>query len=267
MNDRNYQEAIRCFDKALRIDKTDECLVNSAVCYAKTGEYDEAERILSESNRGSVSGRYVQAEIAYAKKDFDEAITGFEYVKDNAQEEYLKRNAYVSLAEVYRDLRVDNPRDSFYLDKQIAVLEEALVKLKNRDDLTITEMLAGAYDSAQKYDLSVEKFRRLLELGYDREYIYLNLVKIHHKTDNLKEAEVVLKEMQEKYPESCDCYIQYARLYASIEADKSPEDRDYSKVYEYYLLAKKYNDDSKRNDDMDKLETEIQQLKDAGWLE
>lgn len=260
-----YNEAIRCFDKAMKVGFSVECLVNSAVCRAKTGKVDEAQKMLEENKSDDESKKYVEAEIAVAQNRVEDAIKGFEYVISNAKNEFLKKQAYISLAELYREKRhID--KDSFvYLDKQISVMEQAVRELKLEDDLTLTEMMGEAYFTSKDYELAVQKFERLLDLGYEREYIYNNIAIIYHQTGRFDDAERILNRMKERFPQSYQCYVRLAFLYIDMESRKDETERNYKKAVECYELAEKYTS-AQQKSELIQLKRLIEELEEKGWL-
>ena len=132
--------------------------------------------------------------------------------------------------------------------------------------MIITEAMAEVYFTAKKYDLSIQKFKRLTELGYERAYIYRNIAIIYQQTGDFKEAEDTLMTMREKYPDNYQCYMQLAYLYMDMEGQKSEEIRNYSKVSEYYELAVQYAPNGKDTSDILQLTAKINELRSKGWL-
>lgn len=261
-----YNDAILCFEKALELENSAECCTNLAVCYARVKKISRAESIISKNKSGDEVSRYVKAEIATARGEVDDAINGFEYVIDNTGNDFLKKRAYIALAEIYKEQRHKDKDNFYFLEKQIEVMEEAMRELKLEDDLTLTEMMGEAYFTSQQYDLSVAKFKRLLELGYDRDYIYKNIAIIYQQTDQLEEAEAVLFEMNEKFPKNYECYAQLAFVYAGMESKKPVDERDYTRVLECYEMAEKYAG-SQNKSDLAQLERLISALREKEWIE
>lgn len=260
----DYESAIIAFNDLLKIKNDEETYINLSVCYAKNGNSNMALKTLDNIFGRKDVGHFVKGEIHFKEKEYNTAEVLFENVISETKDDDLKRRSYLELAYIYKEQRHKDIETYFYLNKQIEVMEEAVRELKIEDDLTFTEMMAEAYFTAMKYDLSVQKFSRLLELGYEKPYIYNNIAIIHQQTGNLKQAENILVEMRSKYPEDVNCYIRLAFLYMDMEAQKSNEDRDYSKVYSNYELAKKYAS-SPNDSDLIQLENSVDELKRKGW--
>ena len=262
---KDYEKAAECFEKSLDIKHDDDTVLNLAVSYARAGRSEKALNSMKKINDKKDAKAYIEGEIYCNKDDFILAEESFRKVIKITNDEGIKRNAYISLANMYKERRHDEKEGFPYLNKQIEILEEAVRELKAEDDIVITEMMGEAYFTAKNYDLSLIKFNRLLELGYERAYIYRNIAIIHQQTGNYKEAEKVLLEMRGKYPEDYTCYEQLAYLYLHKEGEKPQNERDYSKVEENYNLAKKYVD-SKNKSELIPLENAIKELEEKGWL-
>ncbi len=261
-----YNDAVLCFEKALKNGETTECYINLAVCCAKTGDFSKAEKVLENVSGEEAVKRYVEAEIRVAQGLLDDAVPDFEYVVSNTADENLKRRAYIALAELYREKRHLDKETFYYLEKQIQVMEDAVRTLKLEDDLTLTEMMGEAYFTNREYELAVQKFRRLIELGYVRDYIYYNMAIIYQQDGRLSEAESVLLEMKEQYPENYQCYMQLAFVYIEMENKKPAEQRDYSSAVECYELASDYAGSQNRTD-LVQLDRLVESLRRNGWID
>ena len=263
---KNYEDAASCFEKALFISDNDEAVLNLAVCYAREGKSEKALDVIENTKQKTDVKKYIEGEIYLKEKDDDKAEQKFREVIDNTDDEGLKRNSYIQLATLYREKRHEDKENFTYLNKQIEIMEEAVKVLHAEDDIVLTEMMAEAYYTAMYYDLSLNKFNRLLELGYERPYIYVNIAVIHQQIGNYDEAEETLIDMRSKFPEDYSCYLHLGLLYIDIEGEKAQENRDYSKVVKNYELAQKYVDDSHESE-LIPLENAIEELEDKGWLD
>jgi len=266
----DYKSAVTYIERACETDTSSiEYLRDLAVCYAKLGKLSQARKILDQITRDAseddVLG-YVKGQVLLAEGDKDAAIESFKNVIGSTGNENLKKRSYLEISDIYKSMRHDDKVTFKALDKQIEILEQAVRDLKNEDDLIITEAMAEAYFTAQHYDLSIRKFKRLLELGYDRAYIYRNIAIIYQQTGDYEEAEQYLKQMMEKYPDNYQCYLQLAFLYLETEGLKAEEDRDYSKVLENYNMAVKFAPEGENTSDLLPLARKIEELKEKKWL-
>ncbi|MGL5694995.1 MAG: tetratricopeptide repeat protein, partial [Peptostreptococcaceae bacterium] len=264
---KNYEKAIMDFHKATEydVDKV-EYQRDLAVCYAKTDRIEKAKDVIDEIilfKEYDDVVYYVNGEIEYQLGNIDEAIYNFQSAIDIADEDEVKRKAYLSLSDIYKENR-NNSTNA--LNEQIYILERALGDLQFKDDFVITEYLAEAYFDANRYDESSEKFNKLLSLGYDRPYIYSNLAIIYQQMGNLSQAENILLEMKVKYPNDYKCYVQLAYVYLEQEGMKSEYSRDYSEVLQNYELAKQFSPSGVDNSEVMQLNNKISELRQKGWL-
>lgn len=263
----DFEKALEHYEKAYGMDKTNNAYPRDlAVCYAKLGMLDEAEELLGlipedGENDGIIS--YIKGQVQYSKGDFDGAVDNFERVISVSHDEDLQTHAYIELANMYKSL---SHQDKSAVDKQIQVLERAEDNLHSKDNPIILEALAQAYFNAGMYDKSIEKFEKLLHLGYNRPYIYRNIAIIYQNVENYDKAEETLKTMEDKYPEEYICYVQYAYLYMEIESKKPAESRDYTRVQQYYDLAVRNSLEGENASEILQLKAKINELRSKGWL-
>lgn len=268
--DENYELAKSYLKKACELDSSDNTYRRDlAVCYAKLGDLEKAKNILDKIQANGVDEdilNYVRGQVALAEGSTDEAIADFEKTISLTESEDMKTRSYLELSDIYKSMRHTDYENWTAINKQIEVLERAVKDLKDEDNLLITEAMAEAYFTAKKYDLSVQKFNRLIELGYERAYIYRNIAIIYQQTGKYSEAEQVLETMKEKYPDNYQCYLQLSYLYMDIEGEKSEDSRDYSEAYKNYKLAVKFAPNGKQTSDVMQLAAKINELKEKGWL-
>lgn len=266
----DYETAIEFFEKAHKGDPENKDYPRDlAICYAKTGELEKAEKILDTIGTDGDSEdilNYVSGQILLKEGKTDEAIEKFEETIAITEDEDLKTRSYLELSGIYKDMRHTDRENWTAIEKQIEVLERAVKDLKNEDNLLITEEMAEVYFTAKKYDLSIKKFKRLIELGYERAYIYRNIAIIYQQTGEFDKAEETLETMQEKYPDEYQCYLQFAYLYLETEGLKDESKRDYKKVLENYNLAVQYAPSGKNTSDIQQLTAKIDELRSKGWL-
>ncbi len=116
------------------------------------------------------------------------------------------------------------------------------------------------------YEQSISMFSKLLDLGYDRAYIYRNISIIYQQLGDLNQAENVLVDMKEKYSDDYRCYLQLAYIYLDMESQKEEYDRNYSKVLQNYDLAIQFASEGNSTSDIIPLTNKIEELKIKGWI-
>ena len=266
-DNKEYDKARENFSRAVEIDNTNiDYARDYAVSNAKVGKITEAQTIIDtilnkEENEDTVN--YINGEIELYEENLYDAIASFEKVIDITNNEELKRKAYISLSDIYKDNRgiIKNATS-----KQIKILNNATADLNNKDNIYITEALAEAYFTNNQYNNSAENFNKLLDLGYDRPYIYRNLAIIYQYMNNFSRAENILFTMKDKQPEEYSCYLQLGLLNLEREANKIESSRNYSKVLEYYNLAVQYAPQGEQTSDLIPLGNKINELRQKGWI-
>ena len=266
-NNKEYDKARENYSEALKIDNINiDYARDYAVSNAKVGKITEAQNIINtllnkDENEDSVN--YINGEIELYEENLYEAINSFEKVIDITNNEELKRKAYISLSDIYKNNRdiIENA-----VSKQIEILNNAKADLNNKDNVYITEALAEAYFSNKQYNNSAENFNKLLDLGYHRPYIYRNLAIIYQHMNNFSRAEDILFTMMDKYPEDYSCYLQLGFLNLDRESQKPQSSRNYTKVLEYYELAVQYAPQGPQTSDVIPLGNSINQLRNYGYI-
>ena len=266
-DNKEYDKARENFSRAVEIDNTNiDYARDYAVSNAKVGKITEAQNIINtllnkDENEDSVN--YINGEIELYEENLYEAINSFEKVIDITNNEELKRKAYISLSDIYKNNRgiIENAAS-----KQIEILNNAEADLNNKDNVYITEALAEAYFANKQYNNSAENFNKLLDLGYHRPYIYRNLAIIYQYMNNFSRAEDILFTMMDKYPEDYSCYLQLGFLNLDRESQKPESSRNYTKVLEYYELAVQYAPQGPQTSDVIPLGNSINQLRNYGHI-
>ena len=266
-DNKEYDKARENLSRAVEIDNDNiDYARDYAVSNAKVGKITEAQNIINtllSKNEYEDSVNYINGEIELYEENLYDAIASFEKVIDITNNEELKRKAYISLSDIYKDNRsiIENA-----INKQIEILNKAKSDLNNKDDVYITEALAEAYFANNQYNNSAENFNKLLDLGYDRPYIYRNLAIIYQYMNNFSRAENILFTMKDKHPEEYSCYLQLGLLNLERESNKIESSRNYSKVLEYYNLAVQYAPQGEQTSDLIPLGNKINELRQKGWL-
>lgn len=262
----DYSNAGGYLQRATELDPSEVTYArDTAVCFAKLGDYNKAQEFLN-----SITGRgddalvyYINGQISDAKNEYNSALSYYDQTIESSSDEELTKKAFISKSDIYKKLRSSDPSA---LSKQIQTLETALSTIDNKDDIILTEQLAEAYFSDNNYNASIEKFRKLLDMGYDRAYIYRNIAIIYQQMNDLSSAENILLDMQEKYPDNYQCYLQLAYVYMESEGNKPESSRNYSTVLENYNKAVQFAPDGANTSDIIPLTSKINELRQKGWL-
>lgn len=268
----NYEEAASSYQKAVqRNEANPDYYRDFAISLAKIGNLDRAQQVVDAAReRGvdSLSIQLAEGEIALAAGDTDTARADFQQVFDETEDSVLIERTALSLNSIYA---AENDTNS-----QVSILEQALERLPLEKNLAVTEALGGVYASlsaastgeeAQTYgNKALECFQSLLQKGYTRFYVMNNIAILFQNLGRYDEAEEMLVQIQEKYPEDYRVYMQFAFLYADMEAQKPNNQRDYQKFFENSSLAFEKYDSSKGQDlQMEMLEQLDDELRAGGW--
>lgn len=264
---KDYEKAYSYFKKVHKIDSSN-LIYNRdlAVCLAKLGELEQAQNIIDnvfESSKSDDVLNYINGEIYLKQGNIEAAIGSFNNTISETKDELLKKKSYISISDIYKSNRntIDNS-----IVKQIEILNKAINDLNNKEDIAIIESLAEAYFENNDYENSAVNFEKLIEIGYDRAYIYSNLAIIYQHTGDYHKAEEILYKMKEKYKEDYTCYLRLAFLYLDIETQRPEDIRNYKKAVEYYKLAIKFAPNGANTQDIIPLTSKINELSTKGWI-
>lgn len=262
-----YEKAYNYLEKASTIDESNiEYKRDLAVCLARLGKIQNAQDIINEiisNNQSNDVVDYINGEIKLEKGDIYSAIKSFKKSIEITKDDNIRKKSYIAISNICKEHR-ETIDDALY--QQIRILEEAKKNLIDKDDIVITEALGEAYFEANIYEKSISMFNKLLDLGYDRAYIYRNIAIIHQQLGDLNQAENVLIDMKEKYSDDYRCYLQLAYVYLEIELQNDEYSRDYSNVLQNYNLAIQFAPEGNRTSDIIPLANKIEELKTKGWI-
>ena len=241
-----------------------------AIALARTGYSDDAEEQLNEAielGLGEDSIYFVQGEIAYSRQKYDEAVVFFKQVLQMSPNASLRKRAILLSSDAYRALGSD------WLDEEIKMLEDAEQTEDIGYSLHAEEKLADAYAKMAKtqpayYEKSLNKFTKLYDEGYTTRQMMENLAILYQEMNLLADAETILLEMAETYPEDYHAYKRLAFLEADKQQNKSNTDRNYHKTKEFADKARALYESSEAAEDTEMLmlENMMRDLRDGGWF-
>lgn len=263
----NWTGAIQYFSNAVDLatddenysEKINEYKADLAKAYVKDNQIESAEQVMNSIPEGNDDYvNYIKCEIYEASNDISGAINGYKDIISTTQNEQMKVNCYTAIADIYKD------KDDF--SSEIDILTEAQNNLQGGSNLVLKEMLGEAYYKDGNYTTSAQIFNELLESGYTRAYIYLNIAYAYQQSGDLVSAENILMQMKAKYPEDYRCYVQLAYVYMESEGYKNENSRDYEKVLDNYNLAVQYAPSGENTAEVVQLKGKIDELESQGWL-
>lgn len=243
-----------------------------AITLAKLGQIDEAQEQLDKGVELGITQDSIymaQGEIAHVKGEYEDAAGYLEQAVSLTEDNILKKRALFLCSDVYRAMGDETA------DKEVMLLERNMEQLDGGDRMALEERLAAAYvrkaqtDEAQAgeyYEKALAMFKRVYDSGYVTYQLQQNIAILYENMDRFDEAEDMLMQMAEDYPERYEVYMRLAYLEADRQQMKENVDRDYMQMYEYYEKAKEKYEGKEQNMEMDMLDTMIQDLRDGGWL-
>ena len=245
-----------------------------AIILAKTGRADEAETALDTAiglGLGEDSIYMVQGEIAYSRGEDEKAIEHLTDSIRSSESQELKKRATILCAQACQRLGDE------YLDQEMELLQSSLNAFGLEASMHMKEQLADAYArkarqsqeaGAEYYPKSLELFQELYESGYSTRQMMENIAILYQQTERLDEAEAMVNQMIEKYPDDYRAYKRLAFLEADRQQKKDNGDRDYMKMKEVYDRALQLYQESRFDGDteMQMLENMMRDLADGGWL-
>ena len=218
----NWTGAIEYFSKTVDLasqdenynDRINEFKADLAKAYVKDNQIEKAQEIINSIPDGNDDYiNYINCEIDEASNNISSAISGYKNIINTTKNENIKSECYISIANIYKN------RNNF--NEEINILIEATNNLQGGSNLVVKEMLGEAYYKNGEYTSSANIFNELLEAGYTRPYIYLDIAYAYQQSGDLVSAENVLIQMEEKYPSEYRCYVQLAYVYIESEGNKS----------------------------------------------
>ena len=267
-----YGNAIPFFEEAIRLNHDNSRYFSDyAVTLAKTGNVESAEQALGLAvslGLGQDSIYMVQAEIAFAQGEDEEAVRHLMDSLRITKDHDLRRRAVILCALAYQRL------GGAWLDDEISLLEGAENTFGSEVSMHISEMLGNAYARKAKeigeqnsgyYGKALEKFEKLYRQGYATCQMMENIAILNQQMDHFDQAYEILNQMIEKYPDDYRGYKRLAFLEADRQQKKTNEYRDYQGMKSWYEKAKeRYRGEG--DTEMQMLDTMIGELQKGGWF-
>lgn len=276
----DYKNAAAYFNRAIEKNKENsEYYRDLAISYARLKNPTSALMTLETAEDlglKSDSISLVKGEICFSKGDYAGAEKEFLSVIKETKDDYIKMRAYMVCDNMYK---ASKQTFNDVLEKEINLLEDGAANLTLEHSSAVTDMLADAYIRKGNSDVlnsklwwgkAVKCFETLINRGDTDFTLMQNCAILYHQIGNYDKAESMLLNMEKKYPEDYRVYMRLAFLYADEQLLIQNENRNYSKVKEYYDKAEKLYEKSSKNGksdpEMQKLNNMILDLKNKDWL-
>ena len=243
-----------------------------AITLARLGQVDEAKGQLERGIRLGIAQDSIymaQGEIAHVKGEYESAAEYFKQTIATTSDIQMKKRAILLCVDVYRTIGYDA------VDEEIALLEQYRSQFEGNGALVMTQYLAEAYarkaqsdetTAQQYYEKSLALFQSIYDSGYVTFQIQQNMVILYENMKRFDEAETLLLQMTQDYPERYEVYKRLAYLEADRQQMKENKDRDYQKMRAYYEQAKEKYAGKEQDMEMDMLDNMMKELVDGGWF-
>ncbi len=269
----DFPNAERCLASALEYNKSNGLYYRDyAVTLAKMGQTEAAEEQLDtgiELGLAQDSIYMAQGEIAHVKGQYGEALEYLGQAITATSDMQMKKRAILLCVDVYKTMGNEA------VDQEIELLEKYRSQFEGNGYLVMTEYLAEAYTrkaqtdeakTVESYQTALDLFRTIYDSGYVTYRLQQNMAILYENLDRFDEAEALLQQMAEAYPERYEVYKRLAYLEADKQQMKENIERDYKQMLAYYEKAKEKYSEEDQDMEMDMLDKMMQELKDGGWL-
>jgi len=237
-----------------------------AVSLARTGDIEQAELILTKAkdlDLDTDSLNLLNGEIAFAKREYDDAVEYFGRVIALAGDDYIRYRSYHTSDEIFK--LQGRP------ERSVELLETAMNRIPLNRVPEMKERLADAYVKNGDYDKAVTLFSQIAEEGVPQFHIMHGLVILLQNEGEFARAANVLNEMADLFPNDYRVPMRQAYLEADRQARVTNEKRDYTRTKEYYDRATRlYNENIRPGEsdpEMQKLDGIMEQLKANKWID
>lgn len=272
----DLKEALYYFEKAVKEEpEQNDYLKDYLFALIQSGEYELAERLLVNWENAGGS-RYIQsyftAFIAAGNGDIDAVEAEVLVCLEQQQDTVLQKNAVLLLADVYQQKASSSGQIEWY-EMEVELFKRAEQLMQGGPDMELIEkkgeisyQLAKRTGLESDYMQAADCFRRLLDYGYQRPYLYRNIAIIYQTQGQWAEAEMILLEMCEHYPEDYQGRYQLAFLYLERENQKTGAERNYDAVQSAYKEVLKLTRGTTQAGEIEPLVHILKELKDRGWI-
>ncbi len=256
-----------------------DALLDYAAALGKTGDYDGASILVDEllETADDLHAEYMKGELDYLKGNYKDAAESFSRVL-NASDlpDSLKRRAYISLAETYRDSSKLEASDDQSIEepqsKIISLINDAQNTAGMETNSVLWEMKGQAYsirgrqnDSKEDLLSAAESYWQVLKLGIKKPYLYVNVFACFEGAGDYEHAAQILNEYEENWPQSFEPHAYRALMLAEMQnGSTSP---DYSEVLMEYNKAASMTTSSDNTELIAQLNSLMESLKQNGYVE
>ena len=270
----DYENAIPFYEQAVMTsDNNPGYYRDYAIAYARTGNTDRAGEILDEGIGKGLTGAdlyLANAEMDNKNGDINRSIEEFKKAIDTSTDNNITGRAYVLYARAVRkkgdlqgarnileeayDAVDDRWRLRVLREKGAAAIQYIEENGENTDWIETAESCYEVLVRSERYTVN--------------DWLNYSLL-LKMKGDN-SGAKDVLTDAKTRYPDEYRIPLRLAMMEIELQSEKKEGERDYKKAEEYYQeserLYKKIRNSGDSDEEMQNLESIIEDLKGKGWL-
>ena len=272
----NYDKAVEYYTKSTGLNtENPEYYRDFAIALARSAYVDKAKEMLEKATKLGLENdgiAVVKGEIAFAEGDFKSAAENFANAMKSTANSDLKQRACLYLCRsYYQQGKYDDVLKT--VDDNISILNDARTRAANimcgEACLKKAETAANDADRKNTALKAIEYYTRVKALGAVSKETDFNLATAYQYADDMENAQKILNEMQNEFPEDCDVYARLAILEADKQAKLPVASRKYDKFKNYYDRAIKLslnNNDGTTSVYFQTMEQLMQRLKSGNWI-
>jgi len=237
-----------------------------AISLARTGSVDEAEQVLDLAQSlhlDADSSNLLSGEIAFAKREYDDAIDDFARVIATTDDDYLRYRAYHTSDEIFKLQGAP--------EKSAELLSAALQRIPLNRVSEMTERLADAYVKCGDFESAIALFEQLADGFVPQFHILHGLAILYQNVGEFDLAAAVLDELADAFPNDYRVPMRKAYLEAERQSQIANETRDYAAMKLHYDSAIALHTanarDGESDPEMQQLDALIEQLRANKWID
>lgn len=264
-----YEEAQDIIETALEYYSQDYSYYRDyALILIAQGKVDKAEgqlKISDELEWNELEYTFIEARIADAKEEYDEAIEKYIKVVNESSDMKMKRDIYTYCAQIY-----NNKRD---YRNEISILEQAKQVFPEEEEYDLQMARAymawgeeETYSSSEYYTKAKMLYEKLVKNNPDDFEIKGNIAVLYGKLGDEATEEEQLLVLKEEFRDKYQIYMWLCMVEDHKQENKKKKKRNYEQMKKYYEKARKLYSSSTKDYDMEDLEERMTELKEEGWI-
>lgn len=247
----NYEKSVEYYKKAVELDQSKpEYYRDFAIALSRSAYVDKAGEMLQKAvdlGIETASIDLAKAEIDFAKGNYTAAADGFKKAAESSKDSALTQRAYLYLCRTY-DRMGDYDSVIDTITKNMSIFTNDSVRIAN---IMCAEAYLKKADSAkdderrQYAQQSIDYYTRVKDAGGASQQTLFNLVTAYQYIDDTRNAQAILNDMVQDYPNDPDVYARLAILEADKQSKLSSTSRNYDNFKKYYDKAEKLDQHNK----------------------